>query len=136
MPDALGPVPHVASVPAAERSCLSICSFPKRPPHPSGPIPLHLSMPKKPGTETQPKKPHQGRRRPNTRPNRRWPVFDPAPPSNETNHTYNWGEPAPVDTWGEVGPSGWGDTAGWGLAKDDWALEAYTGPKIEAWIRQ
>lgn len=93
------------------------------------------SMPNanKPGTESHPKKPYQRRR---SRPNRRWPKFDPAPPSNETTHSYNWGEPAPADNWGEVGPSGWGETAGWGLATDDWALEAYTGSKIEAWIRQ
>ncbi|CAE6453940.1 unnamed protein product [Rhizoctonia solani] len=97
------------------------------------------------GPETVPKKPAPGRR------NRRWPKQERALPDRNSQ---DWGvtnrEPGKVwgegdNAWAETGPTGWG-TEGWGQAEatdwgvqlnhDDWALEAYTTTKIEAWRKQ
>ncbi|KAH7345197.1 hypothetical protein B0J17DRAFT_31736 [Rhizoctonia solani] len=94
------------------------------------------------GPETVPKKPAPGRR------NRRRPKQERALPDGNWGATNrapgkDWGGDG--NAWAETGPTGWG-TGGWEQAEatdwgielnhDDWALEAYTTTKIEAWRRQ
>lgn len=66
----------------------------------------------------------------------RWPKHEPVhDPVDEPSNPWLQDSNA-YETWGEVKPSNWDTEQDTGWAPDDWALEAYTRPKIEAWIRQ
>ncbi|KAG8744689.1 hypothetical protein FRC10_009603 [Ceratobasidium sp. 414] len=98
---------------------------------------------KQAGPDTQPKvsrgRRFGGRNRQNTRGGHAGrPKHEPVPePVDESVNT--WGDhPLSHVTWGQVNPSGWGadQNSGWARASDDWAIETYSGAKIEAWIQQ
>ncbi|KAG9100468.1 hypothetical protein FS749_015224 [Ceratobasidium sp. UAMH 11750] len=98
---------------------------------------------KQPGPDTQPKlsrgRRFGGRNRPNARGGRGGrPKREPAPEPPDESVNTRGEHTVSHDTWGQVNPSGWGaeDNSGWPQANDDWAMEAYTGAKIEAWIQQ
>jgi hypothetical protein len=93
---------------------------------------------KQTGLDTQPRN-SQGRRfGGRNRHNARGRPHQPKPEPVHVPESLNtWGNDPINETWGEVEQSGWGveQNPSWDQPEDN-ATEAYTRPKIEAWIRQ